>query len=301
MISYVIASLTAVLLWRSLRETWLRLPPFETAINAVVICFFAIFQRHDETSLFLRYFQIALLCAMILLLVRGMMRHRAARLSALASIMATTLIVVFGVAGNHLTTGTEAVPNLSSPLRNGTYYVVQGGNNPLLNAHRFSARATAQRYAMDFTKLSGLGRHSASFLPGQDPSDYLIYNEPVHAPCDGSVISMADGFADLPAGQTDSQNPAGNYVAIGCDIGVTVVLAHLRTGIGAKLGERVRVGQAVGRVGNSGNSTEPHLHMHLVSGIVRNERELLFLGDGIVVTVDGETLYRGRTLVVGSP
>jgi hypothetical protein len=41
--------------------------------------------------------------------------------------------------------------------------------------------------------------------------------------------------------------------------------------------------------------------MHLVSGIVRNERELLFLGNGIVVTVDGETLYRGRTLVVGSP
>lgn len=301
MIAYVIASMTAVMLWRSAREAWHSLPPFETAVNAVVICIFAIFLRHDETSIFLRYFQVALLCAMIFLLVRGMLQHSVGRYGSLASIVAITLIVLIGVASNYLTTASATVPNLASPLRGGTYYVVHGGNNLLLNAHRFSARATAQRHAMDFTKLTGLGRHSASLLPGEDPSDYLIYNETVLAPCDGSVISVADGFADLPAGETDSQNPAGNYLAIGCDLGMTVVLAHLRPGSGAKLGERVHVGQTVGRVGNSGNSTEPHLHMHVVSGIVRNERELLFLGEGIAVTVNGETLYRGRTFAIGPP
>ena len=301
MIAYVIASLTFVLLWRALWEAWQDLPPIETAINAIVICLFAFFLRHDQTSIYIRSFQILLLCAFILLLVRGMTRHQTAQLLGLASMILIAIIVGLGVASNYLTTGNAGVPNLASPLRGGTYYVVQGGNNPLLNAHRLSGRATAQRYAMDFTKLSGMGRRSTSILPGKAPSDYLIYNEPIHAPCNGTVVSVADGFEDLPVGQTDSKNPAGNYLAIGCDNDITVVLAHLRPGISVNLGEPVRAGQQVGRVGNTGNTTEPHLHMHVLSGIVSDQRTALFTGQGIAVTVDQGVMYRGKTLNSGSP
>lgn len=297
----IILVLAAFFAWRVWQEAREKVPPLETAICAAVLCFLAIYARYDNSSVYLRYLLILLLCASLVVLVRGMTRHASARLPVSASLAAVALMIAMTVASNYVLPSAAAAPNIPSPLKDGTYYVAQGGRNLLLNHHRRSVKATAQRYAIDFTKLSASGKRSEAWLPGSDPSEYLIFDEPVHSPCDGVILLKADGFTDLPVGQEDPANPAGNYLAIGCDMGLTIVLAHLRPGIDVGIGQRVRSGEQVGRVGNSGNTTEPHLHVHAVSGMVSNERDALFLGEGVEVLVEDTVMYRGKTLTVGAP
>jgi hypothetical protein len=294
----VCAAFIAWLVWQEARE---KVPPLHTSICAVFVCFLAVYPRYDNSSVYLRYLVIFLLCASLVVLVRGITRHASARLPISASLAAVALMIAIAVASNYVLPSVAAAPNISSPLRDGTYYVVQGGRNLLLNHHRRSVKATAQRYAIDFTKLTASGRWSEAWLPGSDPSKYLIFDEPVHSPCDGVILLKADGFRDLPVGQEDPANPAGNYLAIGCDMGLTIVLAHLRPGIDVGIGERVRLRQPLGRVGNSGSTTDPHLHMHAVSGMVSSERDALFLGEGVEVLVEDTVMYRGKTLTAGAP
>ncbi len=62
--------------------------------------------------------------------------------------------------------------------------------------------------------------------------------------------------------KSDPENPAGNHVVVDC-AGIYVELAHLRKGsLLAENGARLSVSDQIGRVGNSGNTTEPHLHVH---------------------------------------
>jgi len=80
------------------------------------------------------------------------------------------------------------------------------------------------------------------------------------------VAAAVDGFTDFSPPGRDPENRAGNHVALECE-GATIYLAHLMRGsVCAKVGERVRAGQVLGRVGNSGNTTEPHLHIHAETG-----------------------------------
>jgi murein DD-endopeptidase MepM/ murein hydrolase activator NlpD len=75
-----------------------------------------------------------------------------------------------------------------------------------------------------------------------------------------------DGLPDLPPPERDRENPAGNHVVISC-MNVELLMAHMENGsVAVEAGERVETGQLVGRVGNSGNTTEPHLHIHAVEG-----------------------------------
>jgi murein DD-endopeptidase MepM/ murein hydrolase activator NlpD len=83
---------------------------------------------------------------------------------------------------------------------------------------------------------------------------------------------------DLPPPEADRANAAGNHIVLSCD-GMQVELAHFQQGsINVARGAHVSVGQQLGQVGNSGNSTEPHLHIHAVNPKT---------GIGIPVTFDG--------------
>jgi len=76
------------------------------------------------------------------------------------------------------------------------------------------------------------------------------------------VLESVDGFPDLAPHSVDTGNPKGNHVVIECK-GVKVLLGHMKNGsVLARQGTAVKEGQAVGRVGNSGNTFEPHLHIH---------------------------------------
>ena len=93
-------------------------------------------------------------------------------------------------------------------------------------------------------------------------ADYEAYGREVVSPCSGLVIECVDDEPDqvpLSAGPCPG---LGNHVRI--DNGYEVIqLAHLRPGsVCVATGDRVKAGQRLGLVGNSGNSSEPHLHVH---------------------------------------
>lgn len=152
--------------------------------------------------------------------------------------------------------------DLVFPLRGGTFHVGQGGASRLVNYH---FPHPSQRYALDFLALNGLGLRARGIYPRQ-PERYAIWGAEVVSPCAGVVAAAVDGLPDLSPPDRDAENRAGNYVAIESE-GVTVYLAHLmRNSMTVQVGDRVVAGQLLGRVGNSGNTTEPHLHIHAESG-----------------------------------
>lgn len=174
---------------------------------------------------------------------------------------------------------------LAFPLRDGTYFVGNGGTTAVLNPH---VRVPTQRYALDIVQLNAFGSRARGLYP-TDLRRYAIYGRSVHAPCSGTVTQVVDGLPDLIPPATDRRHPAGNFVAIACG-SVTVVLAHLMPGsVRVRLGDSVTVGAPLGRVGNSGNTTEPHLHIHAVRG---RPADPVRGGDGVPLAFDGRILVR---------
>jgi hypothetical protein len=148
--------------------------------------------------------------------------------------------------------------DLKFPLADGVYVVGQGGNSPMINGHQASR---AQRHALDIVKLNGLWMRAWGLYPGE-PERYAIFGDKVLSPCSGTVVDSRDGLPDQSPPVRDAENLAGNYVAIECR-GAVVLLAHFKRGslkVGAQ--DRVEAGQPLAQVGNTGNTSEPHLHIH---------------------------------------
>ena len=181
--------------------------------------------------------------------------------------VAATAVVVFVISANARRIPNGPVVDLEFPLGNGTYYVVNGGSEELLNAHvttltgeRFRTYR-GQSYGIDVVKVGSLGVRAVGPLPAE-PARYAIYGDIVYAPCAGVVITAKDGLRDMSPPQPDRTHIAGNHVLLDCR-GAHVLLGHLQRGsIQVDAGQPVRTTTVVGRVGNSGNSNEPHLHVH---------------------------------------
>jgi Peptidase family M23 len=141
-----------------------------------------------------------------------------------------------------------------------------------------------QRYAYDFVVIEDGTSHAGE---GTRLDEYYCFDEPILAPADGEVIAASDGHRDSPylGGWVDpfQRDLRGNYVTIRHTDEEYSVLAHLKKGsVAVRERERVERGQSVGRCGNSGNSTEPHLHFHV------QDRPEFFLGAGLPVESDDE-------------
>lgn len=176
---------------------------------------------------------------------------------------------------------------LEWPLRGGTFKILHGGGSLLINAH---ANSGAQAYALDVLAINGFG-FTASGDGATTLDRYVIFNTPIHTPCAGEVIASRDGMSDT-AGAADAAQLAGNHAAIYCH-GVTVLLAHVRSGtLAVKTGDTVREGQFIGRVGNSGNSSEPHLHIHASRGRIEDPVALVTTAEGVPMTFSGRFLVR---------
>ena len=155
---------------------------------------------------------------------------------------------------------------LSFPLRNGTYLVVNGGGNELLNAHlglkgeRYRPWR-GQSFGVDIVKLDGAGLRARGILPS-DPRKYAIFGQPLYAPCEGRVIRAEDGAPEMRPPRADRVHMAGNHVILECGE-AWILLGHMQKGtVRVYQGENVAIGDMLGRVGNTGNTGEPHLHIH---------------------------------------
>ncbi|MEJ2890598.1 M23 family metallopeptidase [Actinomycetospora aeridis] len=127
----------------------------------------------------------------------------------------------------------------------------------------------AQRYAIDYERVGPDGRIYAG--PREDLRSYRIYGNEVFAVAEGTVVTTLDGQPEQVPGRYPEDIPItladGNYVLLDVGNGFYVTYAHLQTGsVRVRPGDRVRAGDVVGLVGNTGNSVAPHLHLHVTDG-----------------------------------
>ncbi|QMU70897.1 M23 family metallopeptidase [Streptacidiphilus sp. P02-A3a] len=198
----------------------------------------------------------------------------------LALVVLGPLTGLLMAARRHRWETTVSVP-LEFPCDSGSWYIAQGGGRGL--NHHYAV--PPQRGALDILKVGPRGTRSRSAPRG--PADYACYGTPLFAPCAGTVSLAVDRYPDQVPGRPRYGPVFGNEVRI--DTGSeTVLLCHLRPGsVRVRTGDRVRAGDLLGEVGNSGNSTEPHLHLQA-------ERD----GVGLELRFTGVTggLWRGRVL-----
>ncbi|WP_258960998.1 M23 family metallopeptidase [Paenibacillus aquistagni] len=143
----------------------------------------------------------------------------------------------------------------------GDWFVFWGGNNVLFNYHY---EHEIQRYAYDFIQVQD-GR---SYQGDEKKNEsYFAFGKEVLAPADGVVVTVVNDIPDnVPVGVMNEQNPAGNQVIIEHN-GEYSILAHLKQGSATvKEGDTVKRGEVIGQLGNSGNSSEPHLHFQVSDG-----------------------------------
>ena len=153
---------------------------------------------------------------------------------------------------------------LQLPFRPGEEWsVLWGGLSEELNYH---VRSRSQKNALDLL-VRHPNSHQTFDTNGQSNDDYYAFGQPILAPASGVVIKTITGVADNLPGETNPRHLTGNTVVIKTPNDEYVLLAHLKHGsIVVAAGDRVRPGQVVGECGNSGNSSEPHLHMQLMDG-----------------------------------
>jgi len=136
--------------------------------------------------------------------------------------------------------------------------VMQGGPSPVVNHHYI---VKSQRNALDLVVVE----HDRIYADDRSGNEHsLCFGKEVRAPAAGVVVRALDGVRDNLPGETDREHLVGNHVVIQIAKDRYVLLAHLRTGsIRVKPGDVVDISQTVGACGNSGNSTEPHLHVQV--------------------------------------
>lgn len=176
-------------------------------------------------------------------------------------------------AGVKSAVGRRAPMKLASPLRGGRW--VAGSGCCTFNPHRGATLAidgtvhAPERYAIDFVQLNPEDRLFSG--PLNDLSSYAYYGTRIHAARGGRVVGVVDGLPEqvpgaLPAGAT-IQNAGGNHVVVDMGKGRYALYAHMQTGsVRVKRGQKVKTGQVLGLLGNTGNTDSPHLHFHVMDG-----------------------------------
>lgn len=158
-------------------------------------------------------------------------------------------------------------------------------NSPATKVPSHGVRAYGQAYAIDLVaEPDDVPRPEFGSGGGwRDAHDYPAFGAPVLAMIDGTVVAASDGRRDhrarsnmlsvlylmvleAPVRQLGGSGfIVGNHVTIRGDDGVFALVAHLQQGsVAVRVGERVTAGQQIARCGNSGNSTEPHVHAQLM-------------------------------------
>jgi murein DD-endopeptidase len=171
--------------------------------------------------------------------------------------------------------GTKRPLVIEPPLRGGDWLAANGPSNTSVHRRALlvvnGGARIAQRLAIDWIKLGPGGR-----LSHDDPArneNWFAYGEDVLSVADGTVIATKDGVPDnVPLSEKRAvpitlDTLGGNMVVVDIGNGRYATYAHLvPKSVRVSVGAKVRRGQVLGLLGNSGNSDAPHLHFHITDG-----------------------------------
>ncbi len=162
---------------------------------------------------------------------------------------------------------------VAPPLR-GPGWVAINGCCAQISAHRgavlaFDGKAyIAQRFAIDFVQVDSKGRLFSGAV--DQLASYPFFGVPVYAAAGRTVVEASDGLPEQVPGAPKNvtvETLPGNHIVVDLGDGNFALYAHLKTGtVAVKVGDRVKAGEVVGHLGNTGNTSAPHLHFHVMDG-----------------------------------
>jgi len=261
-ITLLLAGYSLYLVWkagsRPVRKTYSYL------LLGLSLCIFLyLFGVWVYISIYLKYLFGALILFVCLGYIFRKHDHEAkapARWKRLSNLVISAVLIFIIILYFTGTTGKPRTVELGFPFKSGRYFVLQGGKGLPTNVFHFSLRGAI--YAMDIVKLNKYGGR-ANKIFSRNLSDYEIFNDTVYAPCDGLVARAVEENPDnIPPNM--NRGPKNTNQVLLETPGYYVFMAHLKqNSLVVKEGEYVKKGQALGCVGNSGFSTEPHLHIQV--------------------------------------
>ena len=137
--------------------------------------------------------------------------------------------------------------------------VVWGGDTKEQNYH---VSTEAQKNAFDIVITNEKG--TSYKTDGKTNEDYYAFGKELIAPCEGEIVLAVEGVKDNVPGVLNPVYVPGNTVIIKTANNEFLFFAHFKQGsIAVRQGQKVKQGQLLGLCGNSGNSSEPHLHFHI--------------------------------------
>jgi hypothetical protein len=174
----------------------------------------------------------------------------------------------------------SAMPLIIGPPLRGAAWLVHNGPGQHRSPHWGSALLNErgaripQRYAIDFIGVDQNGTAVRGDFRKSSNEDWIGFGSEVIAVADGVVHAARDGLADNqplveppPPASPSASDAYGNYVIIAVNDHTFVHYVHLkRNSVAVKAGQRVRRGQVIGRLGNSGNTNGAHLHFNITDG-----------------------------------
>ena len=193
---------------------------------------------------------------------------------------------------------------IASPLRGTNWIALNGCCEPGFGfPHRTSLNSVngklnnSQRFAIDWKRVNDQGE----FFTGDKTQNdsYVDYGAEVYAVADGTVTGVLDDVEANAPGVLPAQDPTlaakltvenvdGNHVILDLGGGVWAMYAHFEKGsVTVKIGDEVKVGDVLGKLGNTGNANASHLHFQLMDG------PTLLGSNGLPYVLDSFT-YRGQ-------
>lgn len=194
-----------------------------------------------------------LLGEIIVFIVRAIKR-KSVKWNCIYVVITMTLAVpVLALFGKPLFVYPDNVPEekgvvLEKPVKNGIYF---GGKDYIEHAIWPS-----ERYAFDILA-------TPYGIKSKELNDYGIYCADVSAPIDGEIIDVKEDEEDAVPNSEKFKSLLGNYIVIRIDQTKTyLILAHLeKKSVKVKCGDHIKTGEIIAQVGNSGTTSEPHLHI----------------------------------------
>jgi len=203
----------------------------------------------------------------------------------------------------------KAAVAIAPPVK-GNGWVVMNGCCDSITSHRGAVMAingqlrVPERFAIDWLKLDDTGRA----FSGDDSklASYAYYGTEIHAVADGVVVNSYDGAEEqIPGADAKgitTENIGGNMLVVDIGGGAYAFYAHMQRGsLRVMVGDHVTTGQVIGLLGNTGNSTAPHLHFHVMDGPSPLDSNGLpfvfthFSSSGVLNPVYDDALFHGET------